>query len=139
MQESHQKRATVNLSPPQLIMNGPRKRPITYSGYVYNASYYKKGAKSPRCWTCKARKVKCDETPGSCKACAKTGLACEGYGIRLRWMSPNDEAFSSADHTTRIGRRRIGLGLSFTVAEWPCVTDPLIRSKCHTSVQSRRS
>jgi hypothetical protein len=127
------------LLPAALIMNGHRKRPVTYSGYVYNASYCKKDAKIPRCWTCKLRKVKCDETPGSCKACAKTGLTCGGYGIRLRWMSPNDEDFSSADQTTRIGRRKLDLGSSFTVAEWPCVTDPLIRSKCHASVQSRRS
>ncbi|KAJ3539985.1 hypothetical protein NM208_g5258 [Fusarium decemcellulare] len=39
------------------------------------------------CWTCKARKVRCDERPLACKNCEKRGVTCGGYGIRLQWMS----------------------------------------------------
>ncbi|RAH47430.1 Zn(II)2Cys6 transcription factor [Aspergillus brunneoviolaceus CBS 621.78] len=31
------------------------------------------------CQTCKTRRIKCDETPGSCKNCSSTGRTCEGY------------------------------------------------------------
>ncbi|SCN67554.1 ARG81-Transcription factor involved in arginine metabolism [Fusarium fujikuroi] len=38
------------------------------------------------CWTCRARKVKCDETRPSCVQCSLKQLCCEGYEVRLRWM-----------------------------------------------------
>jgi hypothetical protein len=37
------------------------------------------------CWTCKARRKKCDEERPHCQTCRKLGIACEGYGLRLRW------------------------------------------------------
>ncbi|KAH8879480.1 hypothetical protein GQ53DRAFT_800186 [Thozetella sp. PMI_491] len=33
------------------------------------------------CQTCKARRVKCDETRPACSRCTSTGRVCEGYGI----------------------------------------------------------
>ncbi|KAF5671086.1 ARG81-like transcription factor, partial [Fusarium denticulatum] len=38
------------------------------------------------CWTCRARKVKCDETRPRCVQCSLKQLCCEGYEVRLRWM-----------------------------------------------------
>jgi len=37
------------------------------------------------CWTCKRKRIHCDETRPGCEQCSKRGLACEGYEIRLRW------------------------------------------------------
>ncbi|RAK95302.1 Zn(II)2Cys6 transcription factor [Aspergillus ibericus CBS 121593] len=37
------------------------------------------------CWTCKARRRKCDRARPTCQACRDRGLACEGYEIRLQW------------------------------------------------------
>lgn len=37
------------------------------------------------CWTCKRKRIHCDETRPGCQQCSKRGLACEGYEIRLRW------------------------------------------------------
>jgi hypothetical protein len=37
------------------------------------------------CWTCRARRKKCDETRPQCNQCSKLGLQCEGYGVRLKW------------------------------------------------------
>ncbi|KAJ4987089.1 hypothetical protein SVAN01_07377 [Stagonosporopsis vannaccii] len=37
------------------------------------------------CWTCRARRKKCDETRPSCMACRSLNLTCEGYGVRLKW------------------------------------------------------
>ncbi|PWY71046.1 hypothetical protein BO94DRAFT_526300 [Aspergillus sclerotioniger CBS 115572] len=38
---------------------------------------------SPRsrtgCRTCRTRRIKCDESPGSCKNCTSTGRTCDGY------------------------------------------------------------
>lgn len=40
------------------------------------------------CWTCRARRKKCDETRPQCTTCCKLGLDCEGYGLRLKWGDP---------------------------------------------------
>ncbi|KAI0972452.1 fungal-specific transcription factor domain-containing protein [Xylaria arbuscula] len=42
------------------------------------------------CWTCKARKVKCDRGLPNCQRCATTQRECEGYGLRLSWPKDND-------------------------------------------------
>jgi hypothetical protein len=38
------------------------------------------------CWTCKARKKKCDEGHASCATCLSLGISCHGYGPRPAWM-----------------------------------------------------
>lgn len=37
------------------------------------------------CWTCKRKRIQCDETRPGCHRCTSRGLTCEGYEIRLRW------------------------------------------------------
>ncbi|KAJ6123742.1 hypothetical protein N7471_011059 [Penicillium samsonianum] len=37
------------------------------------------------CWTCKKRRIQCDEMRPACQKCSARGLTCEGYEIRLRW------------------------------------------------------
>ncbi|KAF9251499.1 transcriptional regulator family: Fungal Specific TF [Penicillium roqueforti] len=37
------------------------------------------------CWTCKKKRIQCDEARPACQKCSSRGLACEGYEIRLRW------------------------------------------------------
>ncbi|GMM57024.1 Arg81 protein [Maudiozyma humilis] len=39
------------------------------------------------CWTCRARKVKCDLKRPGCMRCDKSGLECGGYDIKLRWSN----------------------------------------------------
>ncbi|KAE8355633.1 hypothetical protein BDV28DRAFT_155245 [Aspergillus coremiiformis] len=34
------------------------------------------------CRTCRARHVKCDETPGACRNCTSSGRACDGYDLQ---------------------------------------------------------
>ena len=51
----------------------PRKRTKTFTG----------------CWTCRARKVKCDEARPHCRQCRQKRLNCEGYGARLQWLPPD--------------------------------------------------
>jgi hypothetical protein len=43
------------------------------------------------CWTCRARKVKCDESQPICNRCTKAGRICEGYGVRLTWQGNETE------------------------------------------------
>lgn len=50
----------------------PRKRTKTFTG----------------CWTCRERKIKCDEAQPNCLQCRRKGLQCEGYGARLQWLPP---------------------------------------------------
>ncbi|KAE8422907.1 fungal-specific transcription factor domain-containing protein [Aspergillus pseudocaelatus] len=60
------------------------------------------------CWTCKARKVKCDENPLGCASCLRLGLTCGGYDIQLQWISSDAGRRPHRDFSARIGRRRIG-------------------------------
>ncbi|KAH9242544.1 hypothetical protein K456DRAFT_1743728 [Colletotrichum gloeosporioides 23] len=58
----------------QARLNAPsRKRTKTFTG----------------CWTCRGRKVKCDEIRPHCRECRARNLQCEGYGARLQWLSPD--------------------------------------------------
>ncbi|PCD34396.1 hypothetical protein FGRA07_08714 [Fusarium graminearum] len=43
------------------------------------------------CGTCRARKVRCDQTLPKCNRCIKAGRDCEGYGLRLSWPRHNDK------------------------------------------------
>ncbi|KAI0181362.1 fungal-specific transcription factor domain-containing protein [Hypoxylon sp. FL1284] len=43
------------------------------------------------CWTCKARRVRCDGGTPSCNKCAQAGRHCQGYGTRLSWPRDNDK------------------------------------------------
>ncbi|PLB51464.1 hypothetical protein P170DRAFT_453185 [Aspergillus steynii IBT 23096] len=44
------------------------------------------------CWTCRARKVKCDERKPTCLQCMIKRLDCAGYGVRLHWLPPEHGA-----------------------------------------------
>lgn len=35
------------------------------------------------CWTCRARRVKCDDGQPQCQRCRRSGWECQGYGMRL--------------------------------------------------------
>lgn len=48
----------------------------------------KRGKTFTGCWTCRSRKVKCDLRRPHCQRCEKSGLACGGYDIKLRWSKP---------------------------------------------------
>ncbi|WQF85883.1 Putative zn(2)Cys(6) fungal-type DNA-binding domain, fungal transcription factor [Colletotrichum destructivum] len=43
------------------------------------------------CWTCAARKIRCDGGLPTCKNCDKARRDCQGYGMRLSWPRDNDE------------------------------------------------
>ncbi|KAJ5835405.1 hypothetical protein N7447_001431 [Penicillium robsamsonii] len=37
------------------------------------------------CWTCRDRRVKCDEERPHCRRCQQNGWTCKGYDLRLGW------------------------------------------------------
>ncbi|OAA65241.1 transcription factor Cys6 [Niveomyces insectorum RCEF 264] len=47
--------------------------------------------KTTGCWTCRARKKKCDDGRPSCAACALRALVCYGYGAKPGWMDGGDQ------------------------------------------------
>ncbi|KAJ5610250.1 hypothetical protein N7510_006969 [Penicillium lagena] len=55
-------------------MDGPRIKQIS----THHRSH--KG-----CWTCKRKRIQCDEIRPACQRCTSRGITCEGYEIRLRW------------------------------------------------------
>ncbi|KAJ4987448.1 hypothetical protein SVAN01_07048 [Stagonosporopsis vannaccii] len=50
------------------------------------------------CWTCRSRRVKCDEETPSCQRCGQMGISCEGYGIRLNWVHYNPLDAADVDY-----------------------------------------
>lgn len=61
--------------------------------------------KYARCWTCRSRKVKCDERQeNGCVACEKAGVNCEGYQVKLCWVTGKDQ------NPHGFQRRKIRLG-----------------------------
>ncbi|OTA36761.1 hypothetical protein BTJ68_02642 [Hortaea werneckii EXF-2000] len=58
------------------------------------------------CWTCRDRRVKCDEQLPSCQVCHHARIPCAGYSVRLVW---NAEA-GIAKERPRGRRRRIEPG-----------------------------
>ncbi|OJJ07631.1 hypothetical protein ASPVEDRAFT_46894 [Aspergillus versicolor CBS 583.65] len=67
------------------------------------------------CWTCRKRRIKCDERPGACRTCEQAKLTCAGYDVRLIWNAgPNTS------------RRRIRSG--YKVACAPMTDDEVARA-----------
>ncbi|KAH8729870.1 fungal-specific transcription factor domain-containing protein [Ilyonectria robusta] len=69
----------------------PRKHSKTFTG----------------CWTCRGRKVKCDEERPGCRQCRQKNLQCQGYGVRLHWMQPEmGPVGSNADPLPQLPRAK---------------------------------
>lgn len=64
------------------------------------------------CWTCKARKVRCDEQTPGCGNCAKREIECGGYDIKLQWMTDSFAESAAPIGPNNGGRRRIRLDQS---------------------------
>lgn len=47
------------------------------------------------CWTCRARKIKCDDSKPTCQRCIVRKVKCEGYGVRLVWSPTHGTARSN--------------------------------------------
>ncbi|OJJ44469.1 hypothetical protein ASPZODRAFT_795296 [Penicilliopsis zonata CBS 506.65] len=51
------------------------------------------------CQTCRIRRIKCDERPGSCEKCASTGRICDGYAsVQLPIRKPRNATTSLLHH-----------------------------------------
>ncbi|KAK2604129.1 hypothetical protein N8I77_007084 [Diaporthe amygdali] len=50
------------------------------------------------CWTCRARRLKCNEARPYCLQCLTKGLRCEGYSTRLQWLPPMSSALTLQQH-----------------------------------------
>lgn len=68
------------------------------------------------CWTCRTRKIKCDEGKPLCRQCTSKNLACEGYGVRLQWITEfgdsNGRWPSSGQGGGRSQRSKIAFGMN---------------------------
>lgn len=57
------------------------------------------------CWTCRTRRVKCDEGRPACRKCTQSGHQCEGYGVRLNWSRSGPRASSHRDEVQPDSRK----------------------------------
>ncbi|CAK7234804.1 arginine metabolism regulation protein II [Sporothrix bragantina] len=62
-----------------------------------------------RCWTCRSRKVKCDEREtNGCGVCERAGLTCAGFQVSLCWVQSGQKQQHSSSAP---GPRRRGIKL----------------------------
>jgi C6 transcription factor Pro1 len=54
------------------------------------------------CWTCRIRKIKCDETSIACKRCNSLRITCHGYGKKPAWI---DGGQREREETEKIKRK----------------------------------
>lgn len=47
--------------------------------------------KTTGCWTCRARKKKCDDARPSCAACSLRAITCYGYDAKPAWMDGGED------------------------------------------------
>ncbi|KAI8712673.1 Zn(2)-C6 fungal-type domain-containing protein [Fusarium sp. LHS14.1] len=91
----------------------PRKRGKTFTG----------------CWTCRSRKVKCDEARPRCRHCLKKDIECEGYDIRLHWLPPEtgcEVEPSSSEYQAKSCRSQIPFDLTGPALPWSQVEEILV-------------
>ncbi|KXH62469.1 hypothetical protein CNYM01_04724 [Colletotrichum nymphaeae SA-01] len=100
-------------------MSSPR--PATYLGRRRTKTF-------TGCWTCRSRKVKCDEAKPHCSPCKVRGLDCQGYGVRLQWLHPettvpsdsnlSDIELANDASASRFRRRQVPVSPTQQVLPW---------------------
>ncbi|KAI1090831.1 fungal-specific transcription factor domain-containing protein [Rostrohypoxylon terebratum] len=58
------------------------------------------------CFTCREDGYKCDEQKPFCGRCTRLGKTCKGYGVRLKWQTPQSTPRSKASKGRRQQRIR---------------------------------
>ncbi|KAI0430910.1 hypothetical protein F5Y09DRAFT_341232 [Xylaria sp. FL1042] len=86
------------------------------------------------CLTCRARKIKCDESPESCLNCERIHVVCPGYGnTQINRSELNQLQSKSSDAVTEAGIRRSRSLMSCEAcrrAKTKCVRDGPACSRC---------
>ncbi|KAJ0415908.1 hypothetical protein BJY00DRAFT_292698 [Aspergillus carlsbadensis] len=62
------------------------------------------------CYTCRERKLKCDDRRPECQRCSALGLDCQGYAPKLSWVDstpdlPRINEASTAKRPTKRARK----------------------------------
>ncbi|KAH7254814.1 fungal-specific transcription factor domain-containing protein [Fusarium solani] len=81
------------------------------------------------CWTCRGRKVKCDEARPRCRHCLKKGIECEGYDIRLHWLPPETGCElepSTSEYQAKSCRSQIPFDSTGPALPWSQVEEILV-------------
>ncbi|PVH71909.1 hypothetical protein DL98DRAFT_392609, partial [Cadophora sp. DSE1049] len=92
------------------------------------------------CWTCRDRRVKCDEGRPFCRRCTAARVDCQGYDIKLRWKgsSPDNPAAMSSrnSHRSSLPIVRKPIALPLTRAEVAAIQENLHGAQHETSASS---
>ncbi|PTB53579.1 hypothetical protein M431DRAFT_144107 [Trichoderma harzianum CBS 226.95] len=69
------------------------------------------------CWTCRARKVRCDLRKPTCTNCAKALQPCKGYGMQLSWPREGNKRRALVNRDTaglaKLSQQYRGRGVMF--------------------------
>ncbi|TKX19195.1 fungal specific transcription factor domain-containing protein 82 [Elsinoe australis] len=87
------------------------------------------------CSRCKAKRMKCDETKPSCRACIRAGVECPGFAPQFRW-SRKHEKFSQPSQQAKPSQSDESGTVQQSVAERSEVSDQASSSVEHFGDQS---
>lgn len=76
------------------------------------------------CWTCRARKKKCDEAFPICSSCQMRGIKCYGYGPKPDWMDGSDKERKVLDDLKRVVKENLKQKRSHFTAPPQNITPP---------------
>ncbi|KAF1840185.1 uncharacterized protein K460DRAFT_204457 [Cucurbitaria berberidis CBS 394.84] len=88
------------------------------------------------CVTCKARRVKCDETKPTCEQCARRRIPCGGYKVDVRWKQAPDPKPKSPTRRNRGNSSSNPRPLS---AVLPAPSNPELVDECATEETTEES
>ncbi len=76
------------------------------------------------CWTCRARKKKCDEAYPICSSCQMRGITCYGYGPKPDWMDGKDKERKVLDDLKRVIKENLKRKRSYSAAPQQNIPPP---------------
>lgn len=69
------------------------------------------------CITCKAKRLKCDETKPSCQQCHKRGVSCGGYKKDFKWRPFEEATFTNKPPPPPAAKKR-GTTMTTNSIDW---------------------
>lgn len=81
------------------------------------------------CVTCKAKRLKCDETKPSCQQCHKRGVECGGYKKDFKWRTFEETSFMPKPTTGRSKKRKQHCDLNLARMSYQSHSHHLFESK----------
>ncbi|MCJ1476202.1 hypothetical protein MMC13_004868 [Lambiella insularis] len=104
----------------KLTCSGPEKPPSSGGDGVLKP---KQSKSRNGCVTCKAKRLKCDETKPTCLQCHKRNVECGGYKKDFKWRSFEETSFTGKPAPLKTQKSAVAVEAKPELAESPNLSD----------------